>query len=158
MKTYCYYQSPIGTLLLVGSSSGLEELHFQNKLEAVTLGDGYREDQSSLAQAVTQLLEYFEGRRKQFELKLSPAGTPFQLKVWRELQKVDYGKTTSYGDIASRIGNPKASRAVGMANGRNPIPIIIPCHRIIGKNGSLTGFGGGLEVKKQLLELEQVHQ
>lgn len=155
MKQYCYYESPIGKLLLVGADSYLENLYFPNKINSISLSENFEEDNSSFQQITTQLTEFFSGKRKNFQLQLRPQGTDFQLQVWRELQKVPYGKTASYGEIAARIGNPKACRAVGMANSKNPIPIIIPCHRIIGKNGSLTGFGGGLDVKKQLLGLEQ---
>ena len=102
-----------------------------------------------LLQAKMQLLEYFNGERDVFDLALSPKGTEFQNKVWKQLQKIPFGKTKSYGDIASKINNPKAMRAVGMANRNNPIPIIIPCHRVIGSNGKLTGFAGGLDLKKK---------
>ena len=107
-----------------------------------------------LLQAKMQLLEYFNGERDVFDLALSPKGTEFQNKVWKQLQKIPFGKTKSYGDIASKINNPKAMRAVGMANRNNPIPIIIPCHRVIGSNGKLTGFAGGLDLKKRLLDCE----
>ena len=103
---------------------------------------------------IRQLEEYFDGKRKEFDLPLILEGTEFQLLVWRNLQKIPYGETVSYGQLARRIGSPEAARAVGLANGSNPIPIIIPCHRVIGSNGDLTGFGGGLPVKKKLLALE----
>jgi len=118
--------------------------------------DGFEKKETPLIKkAAAQLEEYFSGKRKTFDLPLSPHGTTFQLKVWNELRKIPYGKTRSYGEIAVKAGNPKASRAVGMANNRNPIVIIIPCHRVIGSNGSLTGFGGGLDLKQKLLELER---
>jgi methylated-DNA-[protein]-cysteine S-methyltransferase len=104
---------------------------------------------------VRQLREYFSGRRTEFELPLAPQGTAFQRGVWRQLQEIPYGETISYGELAKRVGNPKASRAVGAANGQNPIPIVIPCHRVIGSNGKLTGFGGGLPTKEALLALER---
>jgi methylated-DNA-[protein]-cysteine S-methyltransferase len=104
--------------------------------------------------AVKQLREYFAGRRAEFDLPLAPEGTEFQRTVWRNLQDIPYGETISYGELAKRVGNPKASRAVGAANGQNPIPIVIPCHRVIGANGKLTGFGGGLPTKEALLALE----
>ncbi|MEC9282994.1 MAG: methylated-DNA--[protein]-cysteine S-methyltransferase [Bdellovibrionota bacterium] len=107
-----------------------------------------------LLEAKRQLQEYFSGARESFELPLSPRGTEFQSKVWKQLQKIPYGKTKSYGEIAVKIKNPKAMRAVGMANRCNPIPIIIPCHRVIGSNGKLTGFAGGLDLKKKLLDFE----
>ena len=108
-----------------------------------------------MADAVRQLKAYFAGELENFDLSLSPQGTPFQQKVWSELQKIPYGKTISYGELARRIGNPKASRAVGLANGSNPISIVIPCHRVIGANGKLTGYGGGLPIKEKLLALER---
>jgi len=100
------------------------------------------------------LAEYFQGRRKVFDLPLAPEGTPFQLRVWNALREIHYGKTISYGELAARIGQPSASRAVGLANGSNPLPIVIPCHRVIGSNGKLTGYGGGLPIKERLLALE----
>lgn len=154
MKQYCYYQSPIGKLLLVGTDGVLEALYFSNSQEHVHISEDWQCDESCFQIALTQLAEYFAGTRREFDLKMAPKGTAFQKSVWQELQKVPFGQTASYGEIAERIGNKKASRAVGMANGKNPIPIIVPCHRVIGKDGSLTGFGGGLEVKRQLLKLE----
>ncbi len=103
----------------------------------------------------TQLADYFAGVRRDFDLELAPAGTPFQLEVWRMLRRVPYGTTTSYGELSRRLGRPQASRAVGAANGANPIPIVVPCHRVIGADGSLTGFGGGLDAKRVLLDLER---
>jgi methylated-DNA-[protein]-cysteine S-methyltransferase len=117
---------------------------------------GYAKQETPLIKkAAKQFGEYFDGKRKNFDLPLRMKGTVFQVKVWNALKKIPYGKTVSYGDIAAIIGNPKACRAVGMANNRNPIAIIVPCHRVIGKDGSLTGYAGGLELKRQLLELEQ---
>ena len=107
-----------------------------------------------IARAFRELNEYFAGIRTGFDLPLAPAGTPFQLRVWEALQRIPYGKTASYGEIAAAIGRPNASRAVGMANHRNPIPILIPCHRVIGADGSLTGYGSGLDLKRKLLDLE----
>lgn len=112
-------------------------------------------EENSDHKAYKQLAEYLAGKRKQFDLKLAPKGTPFQQKVWKELQKIPYGKTKTYQELATAIGKPKAARAVGMALNRNPLPFIIPCHRVVGKNGSLTGFSWGLKMKKWLLELEQ---
>jgi methylated-DNA-[protein]-cysteine S-methyltransferase len=120
----------------------------------VAVDPGWTEDGSLFQGAIRQLCEYFAGERKIFSLKLSPQGTDFQKAVWSALQKIPYGETISYKQLAERIGKPKAVRAVGAANGANPIPIIIPCHRVIGHDGSLTGFGGGLPLKKRLLELE----
>jgi methylated-DNA-[protein]-cysteine S-methyltransferase len=108
-----------------------------------------------IKKAAEQLAEYFAGKRAEFDLPLVPAGTEFQLSVWRALQTIPFGETRSYGEIAAQIGNPKACRAVGMANNRNPIAIVIPCHRVIGSDGSLTGYGGGLGIKQYLLDLEK---
>ncbi len=112
----------------------------------------------AIAEAFRQLTEFLDRKRTVFDLKLEPKGTPFQKRVWAELLKIPYGKTVSYQDIAVAIGNPKACRAVGMANNKNPIPIFIPCHRVIGKNGKMVGYAGGLDCKKSLLEIEQVIQ
>lgn len=154
LKQYCYYQSSIGKLMLVGADGVLEELHFPNRLEQIQIPDDWRYDEECFQQALQQLAEYFNGSRQQFDVKIAPKGTVFQESVWQELCKIPFGQTASYGEIAKRIGNPKACRAVGLANAKNPLPIIVPCHRVIGKDGSLTGFGGGLEIKKQLLDLE----
>ncbi len=156
MKQYCYYQSLIGRLLLIGENGLLEELHFPNTAEKTVIGENWHQDEECFADVLQQLGEYFTGDRQRFEVKMNPKATDFQRKVWQELQQIPYGKTASYGEIAKRIDNPKACRAVGGANGKNPIPIIIPCHRIIGNDGSLTGFGGGLELKKKLLRLENI--
>ena len=118
--------------------------------------NGYEKKETPLIKkAAQQFDEYFDGKRKSFNLPLSLSGTEFQMKVWNALQNIPYGETISYGELAAIIGNPKASRAVGMANNRNPIPIIVPCHRVIGHDGSLTGYAGGLELKRLLLELEK---
>ncbi len=115
----------------------------------------WREDRTPLHQTIQQLQAYFAGELEKFTLPLAPQGTPFQLKVWKQLCDIPYGETISYGELARRIGNPNASRAVGLANGSNPIPIVIPCHRVIGSNGKLTGYGGGLPIKEKLLALER---
>jgi methylated-DNA-[protein]-cysteine S-methyltransferase len=128
---------------------------------AVSFGRNKQTGQNSIGEdallnrAVCQLDEYFAGRRQCFDLPLAPAGTPFQQTVWKALQQIPYGETCSYGDIARRIGKPRAGRAVGGANHQNPIPVIIPCHRVIGADGSLTGYGGGLTIKEKLLKLEK---
>lgn len=109
----------------------------------------------SLSEIIRQLNAYFAGKLESFDLPLAPEGTPFQQKVWKELCQIPYGETISYGELARRIGNASASRAVGLANGSNPIPIVIPCHRVIGSNGKLTGYGGGLDIKEKLLALEK---
>ena len=137
--------TPIGPLLLLASDEGLHTIHFH---ERSARGDRQLDD------VRRQLDEYFAGKRKTFDVRLAPSGTDFQLAVWRALQSIPYGETRSYSQIANRIGRPSAVRAVGAANGANPIPIIVPCHRVIGANGSLTGFGGGLPTKRFLLDLE----
>jgi methylated-DNA-[protein]-cysteine S-methyltransferase len=154
MKQYCYYQSPFGKLLLIGNDGILEELHFPDAAEQELIAEDCQYDETVFNEVLRQLAEYFAGNRQVFDLKIVPKGTPFQKRVWQELQKIPFGRTASYGEIAERVGNAKACRAVGMANNKNPIPIIVPCHRVIGKNGSLVGFGGGLDLKRQLLNLE----
>jgi len=151
---YAWLESPVGPLLLAGTRDALRVLSFSSGKHAVPVSPEWTEDASVFQRAITQLREYFAGRRKTFDLALSPNGTDFQQEVWRELRSIPYGETVSYMQLAKRIGRPKAVRAVGAANGANPIPIIIPCHRVIGNDGSLTGFGGGLPLKKRLLELE----
>ena len=146
-------ETPIGELLLVEEAGRLREISFQDARPRRPEAD-WREDAAALAPVIAQLDEYFAGRRRTFELELDPHGTEFQRHVWAELRRIPWGETISYGELARRIGRPSASRAVGAANGRNPIPIVIPCHRVIGANGDLTGFGGGLPIKRKLLALE----
>ncbi|HEX9161414.1 MAG TPA: methylated-DNA--[protein]-cysteine S-methyltransferase [Thermoanaerobaculia bacterium] len=138
--------TPIGELTIVEDDGALVEIHFG------------RRDGAAIARRATevhrQLEQYFAGERKTFDLPLAPRGTAFQLSVWSELQRIAYGQTRSYADIARAIGRPAAVRAVGAANGANPIPIVIPCHRVIGSNGALTGFGGGIDIKRRLLDFE----
>jgi methylated-DNA-[protein]-cysteine S-methyltransferase len=148
-------QSPIGTLTLVADNSGLRQINFGKNGSASELDPSWQEDSSALREPIRQLRAYFAGELEDFDLRLAPEGTPFQQKVWDALLNIPYGKTISYGELAKRIGNPSASRAVGLANGSNPIPIIIPCHRVIGANGKLTGYGGGLPIKEKLLALEK---
>ena len=147
---HAYAPSPIGDLLLVANEEGLLEVHFPPALPPRHSERSF----GKLAPVIRELAEYFAGARKQFEVPLAMRGTPFQLDVWRALQRIPYGETRSYEQIAHSIGRPTATRAVGAANGANPIPIIVPCHRVIGKNGALTGFGGGIPVKRTLLDLE----
>jgi methylated-DNA-[protein]-cysteine S-methyltransferase len=151
---YCYMNSPIGDLLLAGDSDALSLVGFPKGKMRHDPDPDWIYNERPFATARQQLAEYFAGDRKDFDLPLRLSGTEFQLRVLEELQQIPYGETRSYGDIAARIGRPKAMRAVGAANGRNPIPIIVPCHRVIGSGGSLTGFGGGLETKAELLRLE----
>jgi methylated-DNA-[protein]-cysteine S-methyltransferase len=150
---FCYYDSPVGRLL-VGGRKKLEFIHFPKGKSAVSPASDWVDDPRKFAEPLTQLDRYFNGSLTRFSLEYTLEGTPFQRRVWRELAKVPYGTTISYGELARRIGNGRAARAVGMANAKNPLPIVIPCHRVIGKNGTLTGFGGGLDVKHKLLTLE----
>jgi methylated-DNA-[protein]-cysteine S-methyltransferase len=152
-----WVESPVGPLRLVGSDAGLAGVLWEKQDPAKSGFELDREntDHLVLQQAANELREYFAGERHEFSIPLDFHGTEFQNKVWRALQSIPFGETRSYGELAAQIGAPKASRAVGAANGRNPIPIILPCHRVIGSSGSLTGFGGGLPMKKQLLAHEQ---
>ncbi len=154
---YCYLETPIGDLLLAGDEQTLCLLGFPEGSMRREPEPDWIFSEKPFAEARAQLKAYFAGDRKSFDLKLNPGGTEFQLQVLDELQKIPYGTTTSYGDIAKRIGRPKAVRAVGAANGRNPIPIIIPCHRVIGSTGNMTGFGGGIPTKEALIRLELEH-
>jgi methylated-DNA-[protein]-cysteine S-methyltransferase len=160
MKHLCSLDSPIGTLTLTAEDDALTGLYMDlfrgsaDKRPTFDAGWAQSDDHPLLKLCRRQLKEYFAGRRRAFELPLRPAGSAFQQSVWRELTAIPFGVTRSYGDIARRLGNPNASRAVGLANGRNPIAVIIPCHRVIGADGSLTGFGGGLPRKQWLLTHE----
>lgn len=153
---YRYINSPIGKLLLAGNEKGLAIIGFPKGKGAVVPKSSWQLGKNCFEDAEQQLNEYFSGARKIFDLKLTPTGTEFQLAVLNALQDIPLGETRSYLQIAQQIERPKAVRAVGAANGRNPLPIVIPCHRVIGADGSLTGFGGGLEAKLFLLELEGV--
>lgn len=152
-------KTPVGALTLVASSKGLAAVLWENdKPGRVRLDIGHEDKKHPvIAEAERQLKEYFAGTRNRFDLPLDFTGTPFQKKVWQALCRIPFGETRSYADIARAVGSPKAVRAVGSANGKNPISIVAPCHRVIGKNGKLTGFAGGLEVKAFLLGLES-HQ
>ncbi|MDE3735489.1 methylated-DNA--[protein]-cysteine S-methyltransferase [Pseudomonas resinovorans] len=152
---YRYHDSPTGPLLLAGDESGLQLLYMDNT-ERWQPNTGWVPAGRQLDEPCRQLDLYFEGRLKRFDLRLAPRGTPFQQRVWQALLDIPYGRTTSYSELAERIGNPKSVRAVGTANGANPISIIIPCHRVIGRDGSLTGYAGGLPRKALLLKLEGV--
>lgn len=149
-------KTPVGTLKLVATDLGLAAILWENdKPNRVRLTPQVEDtNHPVLRETESQLQEYFAGKRKEFTMKLDPAGTDFQRSVWNALSEIPYGETRSYGDLAKRIGNPGAMRAVGAANGRNPISIIVPCHRAIGASGTLTGFAGGLEIKEFLLTLE----
>jgi methylated-DNA-[protein]-cysteine S-methyltransferase len=151
---YCYHQTPIGELLLAGDESALTMIGFPEGAMRREPAQEWIYNARPFTTTTSQLDEYFRGERKHFDLPFRLDGTDFQLQVLAELQKIPYGETRSYGDVARCIGRPKAVRAVGAANGRNPIPIVVPCHRVIGAGGALTGFGGGLETKEKLLRLE----
>lgn len=155
LTSYCYMDSPIGRLLLAGDADALAIIDFQSGPRPRRPGPAWTEDARPFERAIAELREYFAGDRRVFTVPLAPAGTPFQLRVWRALLEIPYGETTSYGALARRLGQPTAPRAVGLANGSNPLPVIVPCHRVIGANGSLTGYGGGLPIKQRLLALER---
>jgi methylated-DNA-[protein]-cysteine S-methyltransferase len=159
MQYFAYCNSPLGRVLLTASDSGLTGLHFVGEKYFPHIESFWREDERApyIQHARAQLEQYFVGARSVFEVPLDPSGTPFQLKVWMKLREIAYAETISYGELAQRVGDPNAARAVGAANGRNPISIIVPCHRVIGADGSLTGYAGGMERKKSLLYLEKLH-
>jgi methylated-DNA-[protein]-cysteine S-methyltransferase len=144
--------SPVGPLVLVASSTGLRAIDFGVRPGRSAIPDG---ESAVLDEAEHQLAEYFAGERQDFDLPLEPEGTPFQMSVWQVLHSIPYGQTISYGEQARRLGDAKKARAVGGANGRNPLPIVVPCHRVIGASGALTGFGGGVPIKESLLRLER---
>ena len=152
--TYCVIDSPVGKLLLAGHNDRLALLSFQKGKHPIQPEASWINDPRPFRETIRQLTAYFSGTLKTFTIKTDPAGTPFQQKVWRALRTIPYGKTVSYGEIAKAIGHPHASRAVGAANGKNPLSIIVPCHRIIGSTGQLVGYGGGLPIKVILLTLE----
>jgi methylated-DNA-[protein]-cysteine S-methyltransferase len=156
MNIFCYVESPIGRLTLTSDGEALTGLYMGTPAKRPAFGKEWAQNGTAgpLPMVVRQLQEYFAGKRRKFDLPLRMQGTAFQKRVWRELTEIPYGETWSYGQLAKRIGNPSASRAVGLANGRNPIAVIVPCHRVIGADGSLTGFGGGLPRKRWLLTHE----
>ena len=151
---FCYYDSPIGMLCIISNENGIIGIQFafdgKNRLDMVEAKIPLLEE------AVRQLSEYFAGRRKEFSLPLDLQGTDFQLRTWNALRDIPYGETRTYKQIAEAIDCPKGCRAVGLANNRNPIPIIVPCHRVIGANGDLIGYAGGLDIKKRLLDIESI--
>ena len=147
--------SPIGRLTLAASASALHAIEFENNRHPQARADWVAGESALLRQAALQLQEYFAGHRRQFDLPLAPLGTDFQRAAWQALTAIPYGETRSYAQQAAALGRPHATRAVGAANGRNPLPILLPCHRVIGASGALTGFGGGIEIKRWLLAHEQ---
>jgi len=150
MIWHAYAPAPIGNLLLIADEEGLLRIEFP----PASPPDEVSLDEERLMPVIRQIGEFFAGRRKTFDVRIALRGTAFQLEVWRALLCIPYGETRSYAEIAKSIGRPTATRAVGAANGANPVPIIVPCHRVIGSNGSLTGFGGGIDVKRWLLNFE----
>ena len=157
MQTTCYtyLETPIGRLLLAGDDSALRRISFPEGKHTMQPAPDWQPDAQPLRDVARQLQAYFTGELRAFDLPLKMEGTPFQRSVWRALQDIPYGETISYGELARRVGTPKGARAVGLANGSNPIPIVVPCHRVIGADGRLTGFGGGLKTKEMLLSLEK---
>ncbi len=157
MTNYTYMESPVGRLLLAADEEGLLRVAFADGRKGSEPEPGWNHGARALQPLVDQLNAYFAGELQAFDVPLHMQGTPFQLSVWRALLEIPYGETTSYGEIARRVGTPQGSRAVGLANGSNPIAIVVPCHRVIGSNGKLTGYGGGLNNKETLLALERKH-
>jgi methylated-DNA-[protein]-cysteine S-methyltransferase len=155
MISYTEIDSPVGPLLLAAEERGLQLISFSSGSKSRRTEPHWRNDPAPFTEVVRQLTAYFHRELTQFDLPLAPEGTPFQLSVWNALRSIPYGETISYGELARRIGNPKAARAVGLANGANPLPIVVPCHRVIGSNGTLTGYGGGLPIKEKLLAIEK---
>ncbi|MBP1634685.1 MAG: methylated-DNA-[protein]-cysteine S-methyltransferase [Acidobacteria bacterium] len=153
---YAWEESPVGRLLIAGDGEGLRFVQFAGGRAPVQPEPGWREDPAALEDALRQLREYFAGTRRAFDLRLAPEGTPFQQRVWHELRSIPYGGTVTYGELARRVGCPNGSRAVGLANGANPLSIVVPCHRVIGAGGALVGYGGGLGNKEWLLAHERV--
>jgi len=151
---YTEEKSPVGPLLIVGDEAVLRQVWFAKGRSEKRPESSWKLNRKMFVRVVEQLRAYFAGELQEFDLKLEMRGTAFQRSCWEALRRIPYGQTISYLQLAEKIGNPKAVRAVGLANGANPIPIIVPCHRVIGSDGSLTGFGGGMENKRKLLELE----
>jgi methylated-DNA-[protein]-cysteine S-methyltransferase len=152
---YTIMKTPIGSLLIAENSSGVAAIIFNG--DSYSIPESWHRVNNLSSEVMMQLQQYFNGERYEFDLPLAPEGTPFQLDVWRALEKIPYGETVSYLDLAKKIGKPAAVRAVGAANGANPLPIVIPCHRVIGHNGKLIGYGGGLEKKQYLLSMESLY-
>ena len=153
---YTIMDSPFGPVCVVGAKAGLLRVDFQRGNRPVHLAAVWQEDSDLLRDALHQLQEYFQGQRQSFTLPLAPPGTPFQQRVWQELQGIPFGTTLTYRELAQRLGMPQAARAVGHANGRNPLAIVIPCHRLIGSDGQLRGYAGGIALKQRLLQHEGV--
>jgi methylated-DNA-[protein]-cysteine S-methyltransferase len=154
-RVHTVVDSPIGQLTLVATAGRLAGIYMEQHRHRPELATFGPRDDTPFSAVTAQLKEYFAGQRREFELELELVGTPFQRQVWAALCDIPYGQVISYGELAARIGRPSASRAVGLANGRNPVSIVVPCHRVVGANGSLTGYGGGMERKEYLLGLER---
>ncbi len=152
--TFTHLDSPVGVLLLVRDEKGIRAISFERGGEPASPPADAKRDDRAFEEIVSEINAYFQRRLTEFKVKLNPVGTPFQRLVWDALRSIPYGETRSYSQIAAAIGRPEAVRAVGAANGANPLPIVVPCHRVVGSNGSLTGFGGGLPAKRYLLDLE----
>ena len=152
---YARHDTPIGSLLLVGSEAGLAGIYTEQHEGGPEVQAHWHEAPERFSDVIQQLDEYFAGTRTRFQLRLAPVGTPFQMRVWTLLQDIELGQTRSYGELATALGNPNASRAVGAANARNPLSIVVPCHRVIGANGALTGYAGGEARKRWLLDHER---
>lgn len=153
MKYYWYYEFPVGSLGIGEDGEGISNIFIPGTVET---GDASRQETPLLMEAARQLEEYFSGYRREFQLPLSLKGTGFRRKVWEKLCEIPYGESRSYSELAAAVGNPRACRAVGMANHDNPVMVVVPCHRVLGKDASLTGYAGGLEMKKALLDLEKI--
>jgi methylated-DNA-[protein]-cysteine S-methyltransferase len=156
MTIYDYYESPCGRMLLAADGKAITSVSFVGQKYAPRIGGDWKRDarHAPIRQAKRELAEYFGGRRRRFSVKLAPQGTPFQRAVWKAIAQVAFGRTIAYAELARRAGRPGSARAAGAATGRNPIGVIVPCHRIVGANGSLTGYAGGLAKKRALLALE----
>ncbi len=154
---YTVIDSPLGELLVTGDAAGLTGLYLPTGKHPRSVQAGWSRDDAAFAEVRAQLAEYFAGTRRDFDLPLNAAGSAFQKRVWSALVAIPYGETTSYGRIAAAVASPDAARAVGLANGQNPISVVVPCHRVIGADGSLTGYGGGLDAKRWLLSHEASH-
>ncbi len=154
---YTRFKAELCEIILAGDENGLKHLHLNTGegKRRFEISPEWKRNNSFFEDSIEQINEYLNGNRKTFNIRTAPEGTDFQKRVWKQLERIPYGETRSYGDIASEIGNGKAARAAGMANSKNPIPVIIPCHRVIGKNGNLTGFAHGLKIKEELLKIEQ---
>jgi len=151
---WCVMPTPVGPMLVAGDAERLHFVGLPGSFEEARLASDRRGTPDAVDETVRQIDAYFAHQLREFSLPLEPSGTEFQRRVWFTLADIGYGETETYGQLAARVGNPKACRAVGLANGRNPIPLILPCHRVIGSNGSLTGYGGGLDLKRWLLDHE----